>query len=162
MPQLNDKGTYIGVLTGCGVSTTEKKATPFFYLTFNVVQKVESNKQRVNIEPFSRDVILYLSDDAYPYASENLQSIGFNGNFSNPEFSEEKLTSGITLLCNHEPGIDDSSKLYERWTLARWVKSGLKKDPAPQTVIDSLQARWGTTSVQSQQATGTDDDLPFV
>lgn len=65
-----------------------------------------------------RTTTLWLSDGAMKYSVEKLERLGFNGDYGNPEFSNE---GPFSLKCQHEAYTKDDGTqgLSEKWNIAR-------------------------------------------
>lgn len=116
-----EPGRYIGTLQMVGVSES-RNGTPFVYGEYAVT---------ADDEPVMRTVRFYLSDAAWETSKVKLETVGFNGDFSAPAFTQQETE----LACTHD---EYQGKVRERWELASWGG----KDPAPETVIEKLNAKW--------------------
>jgi hypothetical protein len=65
------------------------------------------------LQPDRRTVWLYLSEAAREFTLDKLQRLGFNGDFSRPDFGDE-MKSGIEVVCEHDTF---DGKLREKWQL---------------------------------------------
>lgn len=135
-------GTYFGELVGAGADTLNNaKKTPFIYLTFRVTHFFAGNWQEVEL--FDRDVKYFLSDSAWPYTEKELQRLGFNGDFVNPEFMDELYKPGTELLCSTRASGDKS---YEDWELPGRVNGSKERVAPANEVLQKFKARWNTNS----------------
>ena len=94
-----------------------------------------------------RRVYVSLSDGAWPYSERKLTSLGFNGDFDNPEFSEAIATDGVDLMCKVG---EFKGKSQEKWELAGWASD---IEPAAEDKVKRLNARWNATASKAQSPT---------
>jgi len=114
-----DTGQYYGHLLKAGVAAMDnEKRTPFMYLRFEVTH-IADEEQWSDISPCTRDVLLYMSDAAWPFTEKKLEKISWNGNCDEPRF-QQQLYDGIELSCKH------NIKGYEEWSLTM-LNSGDKE-----------------------------------
>lgn len=113
MPSM-DQGNYWGVPKEWGTGKSEKKQTPYFFITFSIAHMKVAGGWK-EIAPAERTVYFYLTDAAIGIAHEALSLHGFNGDFGNPEFGQE-FEQGLELYCKHE-AYDGKTK--ERWSFSR-------------------------------------------
>jgi len=97
-------------------------------------------RQWVPIEPFERKVKLFVSDSAMPHTKAKLESIGFNGRFDEPAFSQQATEGGVEFICKLVPGKKDPNKTYENWDFASWGNKEVTR--ASDDKIRALNARW--------------------
>ena len=71
-------------------------------------------------------------------------SLGFNGDFDNPEFAESIAVEGIDLKCTVE---EYQSKSREKWEFAGWASA---IEPAAEDKLKRLNARWNATASKAQ------------
>ena len=136
-------GNYYGRLAEAGMDTlNNEKQTMFMYLTFSVTN-VFINGAWQDIEPVNRDVKLFMSDKARPYTERTLETLGFNGDFENPQFKPE-LHNGTELVCTHNA--PPNGKEYEEWNLS----GGQRERTAPnKDKLKRLRLRWSTNKTAS-------------
>ena len=113
-------------------------------------------------QPFDRHVRMYLSDAAWDQSIEKLALLGFNGDFKNPEITDD----WVALECVHE---EYNSKMGEKWELSDWGGSSERKAPDDNT-LRTLNARYKTAMAARKPPTTkppaanrppvTDDDGP--
>lgn len=109
-------GIYLGSNSRGEMDEQGEKKTPCMVVTFMVAHVAGDNGEWVAIPtPEPRDVYLYLSDKAWPYSCKKLTSLGFNGNFTQPEFTAPTDDGWIQLVCKHE---EYRGTMRERWDLA--------------------------------------------
>ncbi|MBN2138177.1 MAG: hypothetical protein JW720_10235 [Sedimentisphaerales bacterium] len=171
-------GTYFGVLVEAGLDKNQNE-TPFMYLTFSVTHFNDDGWVELP-QPLRRDVRFYLSDAAWPYTSEDLQNLGFNGDWDNPKFKDDLYDPGTELICTVRRG--DDNKTYNDWDLPnRSYGSGKERTPPSREEVRKFKARWDTQTAANKQPTGrplappppsraataahgvpdSDDDIPF-
>lgn len=133
-------GTYFGTLVAAGTDTlNNEKKTPYFYLTFQIEQQIDEDGNCMQIEPVSRDVMLYLTDAAVDYTLKKLKALGFNGNFETPTFNTELTEIGCKLYCTHNPSGD---KTYENWSLENGGNSEKERKPLSRDITRKFEAKY--------------------
>ena len=141
MAQL-EAGTYYGALVEAGLNQA-KTGTALMELVFEV-RHVAANGEWVAIDPIKRTVRCHLSDSAWPYSEKKLATLGFNGDFANPAFSE-KAKTGVQLICEHETF---EGKVREKWSLADWGGGAQERTAPDANVILQLGAKWRASQGQ--------------
>ncbi len=153
-----------------GVASETSKSTPQIVVQMSITHKAdetsESGWAQMTV-PILRDVYLYLSTAAYEYTREHLETLGFNGDYTTPEFSCE----GCTIVCKHET--------FDGRTREKWSLGGGGPKPLKESQRDVLQARWANEHPEpvstgapppapvaagvapAATAPPTDDDIPF-
>lgn len=126
-------GIYLGRMTECGQSESKEKKTPYFWIEFKIEYEAVNGTWQP-IEPTSRDVEFYLSENAWDISVANLKSLGWNGNLDAPEFNPE-VSTGISLECKHE---EYKGKTKERWSLPY---AGRERKPLDRAEQRALQAK---------------------
>lgn len=90
-----------------------EKKTPYLRIEFTVTHK-EVDGQWVDYDsPETGWLDFFLSTGAFPISVEQLKSIGFNGDFGSPDFTDE-TKNGLRLQCKEE---EYNGKIRERWSL---------------------------------------------
>lgn len=163
-------GEYYAKPKSAVVSETSKK-TPQIVLTMDITHVADPSAENGWGEltvPIVRDLYLYLSEAAYPFTRKHLEMLGFNGNYTTPEFS----CDGFSVVCKHE--------MYNGQAREKWGIGGGGAEPLEQTQVDLLQARWenehpatvvtgapppapapSASPASAAPAAPTDDDIPF-
>jgi hypothetical protein len=159
-----EEGKYKGYLVDSGVAQlANEKQTPYLYLAF----EIRHDENGDEVEPKIRDVKIYLSDKALPYAEKDLKRLGFNGRYDSPEFDERLSSDGTTLVCQHN---ESGGNIYENWSIAGLGGGGSEKKPASKNLIRELNSKWKAhnkstyTELPARQEEATasiDDDIPF-
>lgn len=109
-------GRYLGSLKSASMTQSES-GTEQMEISFQIEDQV-------------RKVYLYFSEKAAPYSLPKLASIGFNGDFENPEFTK---TTDIELVCKHEPYGGKNPK-YVGMTMEKWDLAPRGKPAAPESL----------------------------
>jgi len=132
MPQLI-QGNYYGIITEAGLDTSNS-GTPCMAVVFNVTHRA-NGEAWAEMEHATRTVRCYLSDKALPFSKERLDSLGFNGDFDNPVFSEK----GAPLVCKHDK---HEGKVHEKWDLSGNGAGNYERKAPSSEIIMQLQAKW--------------------
>lgn len=133
-----DQGFYRGTLIAAGVSESKEKKTPFVFLTFEIHTKVTMGEDSPLDNTETRDVMMYYTENTEERVENDLKKLGFNGDFSNPQFNDDLYSEeGVKLYCELEEYKD---KLQERWNLCSL--GGKVKEPAPKSLIQKMNAKW--------------------
>lgn len=125
-------GTYNGQFKKAVTTESGAKKTPTLALTFDVTHFAEG-ADWVEVPVTERTVFMYLSDAAWPYTSEKLQKLGFNGDFDNPTISQQQ----VSLELTHE---SYNGQTKERWSIAGG--GSFEAEPAGNDVTRRLNALW--------------------
>lgn len=147
-------GTYLGYLKSGALTTTSKGGAQMAIL-FNVAYVAAGAGWNAFDPPIDRTVYLSLSDAAWQYTEQKLKGLGFNGNFDDPEFSEESARDGVELICREE---DYNDKKQEKWDLAKW---GEKEKPAAD-IIKRFEAKWRSSVGGSARPAGRPTTPPVA
>lgn len=118
-------GRYWMASPKAGVATNDK-GTLYFYIEGEItyiVDESEAEPRYVELpDPKKRTVFLYLTDAAKEITMERLASIGFNGDFDNPRFSQAiQDADGLEVICKNETY---EGKTRDRWSLPGGAGSG--------------------------------------
>ncbi len=167
-----NEGRYLVEVTGQGFGESDQKKTPFFFLEFEPRYQM-MNQGQVGVEPYTREVRLYLTDKALDGALARLRSLGWSGtSFSELEPGGAFSFSGqeMGLICQHS---QDGDKVYENWSVPLAgggskveSKSGISKK------LDNLFGRQlrktgkvesdsAPRPVENQTVPDEEDDIPF-
>ena len=125
-------GTYwASHYTAAQTILTSKSEAPAMQITFQVTH-VKSGPDFIPLtKPVSRSLRLVLTGAAEPYTVKKLESLGFNRNFTDPEFTNAKDLQ-LTCARNGE---------YENWDLADWGGTENKVPSAEQIMsLDAMYA----------------------
>ena len=113
------------------------KKTPAMRLTFDITLKAAAGEW-VPLDTFSRDVMVWLSDNAWEMSQRRLAKMQFNGDFKAPQFDPDIHGKGTLLLCDHQ---DYKGRVQENWGLACWDETRERREPSVDT-LRRLKARW--------------------
>lgn len=95
-------------------TTNSSKGTPAIFLKGRITHVAIGGETKPYPLPTERTLWEYLSDAAFQYSIERLNSVGFNGDFANPQLSGDH-SKGVWVECSVE--LYDG-KQKERWQLA--------------------------------------------
>jgi len=89
-------------------------------------------------EDINRTVYTYLSKKAKKNSYKKLKAMGFNGDYSSPDFAVQTTE----LICTHEyyTNADGETEDRERWEFAIWGSPGI--EDADAKTIKQLNAEW--------------------
>lgn len=91
--------------------------------------------------PEQRRLYISLTDKAKQYAEPKLKSLGFNGDFNNPQFSE----TNVNVSISHE---DFEGKTQEKIELADFSGGG-EPEPADEGTVMNLNSWWKAKNAQA-------------
>lgn len=159
-------GIYSGALVDWGTEEPQGKS-PFVRLEFEVrfrdAGKTPDGKTKWEklAEPLKRFVRLYLSDKAFPYTAEKLNSLGFNGDYASETMDfGDKAKKHTPLELRYETY---EGEAREKWNLAGG--GGIEKVPASASLVQQLNMKHRALSAPAagKQAdlTPPDADIPF-
>lgn len=133
---MQPQGIYFGNYQG-PVSGMSMNGVPYIGMAFLVTHKAVGQQWAPLEKPFDTDVRFYLSDKAWSISEQHLSNpvVGFNGSFSNPEFTGDLVRNGTELVCSHFTS--DKNKTMERWRI-RVLEESQRGDDAP---LDTNTAR---------------------
>src|SRR5512133_1964893 len=94
------------------VLSTSKGGNPQLAVQFHVTHQAAAGQWQP-CEEADRYVYMSLHGGAVPYTEAKLFNMGFNGDFSNPQFSGDVLANGMEIVC----GRSNTGK--EQWELPR-------------------------------------------
>jgi len=125
------EGNYYGTIKKA-VTSQSKNGKPQICITFDVTHFANGGDWEPLSSNQERTVFLFLTDAAWEYTEKKLMGLGFNGDFDDPQFTEQNAT----LECTVE--------LYEGKEREKWDISGGGYEPerAPTDVIRTLNAKW--------------------
>lgn len=138
---MND-GTYYCAITGAEC-VQSKSGNSQIEMKFQATHVQVGSEWQELLSPETKSMFMALTDAAYPYTSQKLEILKFNGDFNNIQFEVE----AIALKLSHQ---DYEGRSMERWELAEWF--GGAREPAPEDEISKLNARWNTEHVQKPTA----------
>jgi len=139
-------GTYYGPLVKAE-TTQAGTGNPQIVVTFNVKLAWHDNEWHP-VDIGERRLFMSLTDKARSYTADKLKTLGFNGQFGLPRFSNEAMNEGVQLQCRHEMYAGTNR---ERWELADWNSGSqlLAADP-----LRSLDAWWESLRSQAAKPVG--------
>lgn len=122
-----ESGEYNATLVGVTFGKSKNTGTPCI-----------ASEWYIEEEETKRTVYTYLSKKAKKNSFKKLETMGFNGDFDNPEFSIEQTQ----LLCTISEYEDDSgeSQENEKWDFASWGSPGV--EDADRKTVKQLNAEW--------------------
>lgn len=160
---MKEKGTYFGKLQS-GIVGQAKTGSPQMCIEFTVTHILGADGQWQGCDEFVRTVFMPMTDNAWPYAVEKLERLGFDGNFKTPGFSDAAQAEGVELLCRHE---SYEGRSVEKWDLAGGGSYVPK--PAGDDAVRRLAEKWkmrakpagGPPPKTPPTAPATNDGLPY-
>lgn len=120
------EGCYWGVPKRWGLGESSK-GTPYFFVECDVSHIAVDSRYDALPAPELRTLWFYLSDAAMDRSALSLKSLGFNGDFTDPQIGDE-ARKGIDLVCKHEL-YDGTNR--DKWNLA--ADQSTFKHKAPST-----------------------------
>ncbi len=144
---LSEEGTYFGNLVEASSVTIGDKNTPALSMTFEITHQADK-EDWAEIDPFMREVLLWLSDKAWEFSQKRLAAMQFNGNFQEPKFDPLMSSKGTQLICSHE---EYKGRLQEKWVLACWNR---ERGKAPVEELRKLSARWNMDASTTKPPAG--------
>ena len=137
---LHETGTFTGDLVEIGFSEADS-GTPYVFTKWALETGAE------------RTVNTYLSDASWEMGIKKLESIGFNGDFKNPDCD----VTQTDLICTHEY-YEAKDKDVERWEFANWG-GGQNHKEASSDLIRKMNAKWKKSAPKSS-TTSKDTQTP--
>ncbi len=126
---------------GTAESNNEKK-TPYIFLEGDITHirtGTEADGSAIFEpvpKPERRTVFMYLSEAAFAFTADKLDALGWNGDFRNPELSDENK-AGIWVECGHETY---KNQPKERWNLPGG--GGIEHTPVAADAIRKINAMY--------------------
>jgi len=140
-------GEYLAQKVMVAVGVSKSKKSPQFEITMNITHQVEAGEWK-SVEPLQeRTIYLSLTDGAWPYTQKKLETLKFNGDFKNPDITDEFFA----VNCEHDTYMN---KTREKWDISGTVTS--ETEPPASDVLRALQDKWKT----STKPTGTPPPVP--
>ena len=131
-----DDGVYFGKPVSM-VGGESRNGTGQIVAEFTITH-IAHDGQWVEVQQANRRVYIYTSDAAWPNSKPRLESLGFNGDFNKPDFSDAVKAEGVSLVCKIE---DYHGKSREKWDVSVGGGGGEMK-PMPADKARQLSARW--------------------
>lgn len=123
-------GTYYAEKVSVAVGETEK-GTPYVAVEFKPKHYAVNGSWEDVPDPEPRTMFFYMSDKAAEFSIEKLRTIGFNGNFTEPDVTGD-ANGGFNVDCKMEVY---NGKERDKWELAGFGGGGLThKAPEPDKV----------------------------
>jgi len=130
-----NEGQYWGYRISA-VTTLSRAGNPQMEVTWSVTNVLGENGEYEELpQPVEVKQYISLTDAAMPYSIERLNTMGFNGSFEEPGFSDVIDKQGQPLTCKHDTY---QGKTRDRWDLAMQIEA----EKAPQNLCKQLSARW--------------------
>lgn len=113
-----DQGKYLVEITAQGFDESKEKKTPFFWLTFVPLGRINPEDPGGVLIPcheYEREIRLWLTEKAAPYTISRLRSLGWSGDsFGELEPGGEFTFVGkhVKLRCTHK---HENGKTYDVW-----------------------------------------------
>lgn len=117
-----EPGEYTGTFVKVEFGKSENTGTPCMMTTWHIEE-----------EDVDRTIYTYFTKNTMKHAMKKMESIGFNGDFENPEVSVEQTT----LRCKE--GINQNGDAREEWEFASWG-GGASLASADKKTIKELNA----------------------
>lgn len=174
-----DAGEYLFKVTNQGFGQN-KTGSSFFFLEGEPVA-VFQDGQEFSVTPYQRTIKLTITDKTVQFVIDKLTAIGWPGGrwgTLDPNESGHHSFVGqeLRVVCKLEPGVDDSSKLYEKWDLPFGSAEKTENDPSVSRKLDAMFGKSAAAAkkpaakkppadanraMQEAAASGGDDDIPF-
>ena len=162
---LQDEGIYLGRLMEKGVDAVGEKDTPRLFLIYEITHVARNGDWEDVRQTFRRTVSFWLSDKAYSQSLENLEAMGWNGEFREPEFTNPNVNENVNLECTHE---EYQGKPQERWSLLDY-QGEYQRKKVSNDVMELLEAKRDTEKLNSfapprapaPASVPAADDIPF-
>lgn len=169
-------GKYSGVLVGCGVAEpkTKEGGTPYFYTSWDLRYYLDpQTNEWVQINPETRDVMFSLNNvvsqnsksgrPAIDFTMEKFQKMGFNGNWSEPEFAQSFYETGTVLIATDSNNKDKNGNPFQEWSMEMFEGGGQREyKPASQSTLASLAGKWQRFATKPAASSGTPAPKPPV
>lgn len=146
---LTEEGTYFGNLVEAKSVTIGDKKTSALSITFEITHQADGD-QWADIDPFMREVLVWLSDKAWDFSQRRLAAMQFNGNFQDPQFDPVMTEKGTQLICSHGKY---QGRDQENWVLACWNEKRERGEPSVDE-MRKLAARWGMDATAAKLPAG--------
>lgn len=140
MSNLLPINTYFGKLVEACLGEIGQNGTPAMILTFELTHEAQNGAWNA-ITEVRRDCNIWFSDKAREGSFADLRTLGFNGDFDAPRFSED-LYAGVELLIEHEMY---QGKTNERLRIGK-LKRGSNAKPVSADVKRTLAAQFKTAA----------------
>lgn len=139
---MTPEGDYSAVIVK-GITTKAQTGNPQMAVLLHITHDASNGEWRQLNEIIERNLYIALTDSAMPYAEQKLKTLGFNGDFGQPEFA----IKAVAVICTHD---DYQGKTRERWDLREW---GEKPDAerADDDVVRQLNAKWKARQANAQR-----------
>lgn len=121
---------------------------PALVITFDIVSVARDGAWAEIPNPEQRDVKMFLTENAWPYTEAKLKSLGFNGDFANPQFSPE-FNDGTELVCTNRPY---NGKTFDDFDFPRGHS---EVTPAGNDAVRQLNAKWRTQNAAAPRPAGS-------
>jgi hypothetical protein len=138
---MNQEGTYHGYLQNGVVTTSKGTGAEQMAVQFEITMLAVDGDWKPLSAPIKTTLYMSFSDAAWPFTEAKLKHLGFNGNFDDPDFSDEAKTEGVDLNCRHE---EYNGKMSEKFELANF--GGGPKKLEDKSAINRLQQRWNASN----------------
>src|SRR4051812_513284 len=93
-------GSYFGRPLKAVVAELGADKKPALVISFDITAVARDGAWVDLPNPEQRDVKMFLTVNAWPYTEAKLKTLGFNGDFAAPLFSEE-FNAGAELVCTN-------------------------------------------------------------
>lgn len=117
-------------------TNSSDKGTPFLFLQGKITDIAVGGETKPVALAAERTIREWLSDKAFPYAIERLNSVGFNGDFGSPALTGEHV-KGVWVECSLE---EYEGKQRERWQLAGGGGGGVEHEAFDSDTVRRLTA----------------------
>jgi len=137
---LTEPGRYYGQIVGQD-ATNSKKGSPQIRVMLQVGHywkgRNDDEGEWIPLdESLQRTLYLSLTENAWQYSEKKLETLGFNGSFTEPAFTE----TGIDLVCKR--GSKKDGTPCENWEMKSWGDGASDAEPIDANTMRTLNARW--------------------
>lgn len=133
---------YFGKMVNAALGAIGQNETPAMVLTMEITHAAFNGEWQM-IDVTKRDVQFYLTENAKARSFADLVSLGFNGDFDAPAFSDTELTEGIELTVINEYYKD---KLQDKISITKLKAGGRELKPVAVDLKRSLAAQFKTAA----------------
>lgn len=141
---------YFGKMVNAAFGAIGQHDTPAIVLTVELTHVAAGGEWR-DIETTKRDIPFFLTENAKERSFQDLQKLGFNGDFDAPKFSDPDLAAGLELTVINETY---NSKLQDKVSITKLKAGGRELKAVNADVKRSLAAQFKTlTSASARPST---------
>lgn len=137
-------GIYSGNFKSATTTQSGTNKTDTLAIVYEITHVADGTDWAELPVPIERTVFLYLSDKAWEYSKKELERLGFNGDFANPDFAEKRVD------------LEAYNDTYNGQTKLKWKLAGgggsFVAEPADSSVTRRLNALWKSEAPKAKPA----------